>query len=178
MSNNNSGFGDHPTQYARLNNDQLYAMFRESVYSRLEESEKLDLLQETVNRDALEKGMVGAPQVQFGNLPATEGGNAANGYITLNRDMATLGIQTVEYNGQVFYHQMEDYNVQALNTVLHEDEHCFQEQVINGTIYIQRGSKRRNIPARFSICVGRHAIWLLFLLFRADRARRISEFGK
>ena len=55
MSNNNSGFGDHPTQYARLNNDQLYAMFRESVYSRLEESEKLDLLQETVNRDALEK---------------------------------------------------------------------------------------------------------------------------
>ena len=136
MSNNNSGFGDHPTQYARLNNDQLYAMFRESVYSRLEESEKLDLLQETVNRDALEKGMVGAPQVQFGNLPATEGGNAANGYITLNRDMATLGIQTVEYNGQVFYHQMEDYNVQALNTVLHEDEHCFQEQVINGTIII------------------------------------------
>ena len=74
MSNNNSGFGDHPTQYARLNNDQLYAMFRESVYSRLEESEKLDLLQETVNRDALEKGMVGAPQVQFGNLPATECG--------------------------------------------------------------------------------------------------------
>ena len=136
MSNNNSGFGDHPTQYARLNNDQLYAMFRESVYSRLEESEKLDLLQETVNRDALEKGMVGAPQVQFGNLPATEGGNAANGYITLNRDMATLGIQTVEYNGQVFYHQMEDYNVQALNTVLHEDEHCFQEQVINGAIII------------------------------------------
>lgn len=31
---------------------------------------------------------------------------------------------------------MEDYNVQALNTVLHEDEHCFQEQVINGTIII------------------------------------------
>ena len=136
MNSNNSGFGYHPTQYARLNNGQLYAMFRESIYSRLEDSEKLDLLQETVNRDALEKGMVGAPQVQFADLPATESGNAANGYITVNRDMATRGIQTLEYNGQTFYHQMDDYNVQALNTVLHEDEHCFQEQIINGTIII------------------------------------------
>lgn len=74
MNSNNSGFGYHPTQYARLNNGQLYAMFRESIYSRLEDSEKLDLLQETVNRDALEKGMVGAPQVQFADLPATESG--------------------------------------------------------------------------------------------------------
>lgn len=136
MNSNNSGFGYHPTQYARLNNGQLYAMFRESIYSRLEDSEKLDLLQETVNRDALEKGMVGAPQVQFADLPATESGNAANGYITVNRDMATRGIQTLEYNGQTFYHQMDDYNVQALNTVLHEDEHCFQGQIINGTIII------------------------------------------
>lgn len=139
MNSNNSGFGYHPTQYARLNNGQLYAMFRESIYSRLEDSEKLDLLQETVNRDALEKGMVGAPQVQFADLPATESGNAANGYITVNRDMATRGIQTLEYNGQTFYHQMDDYNVQALNTVLHEDEHCFQEQIINGTIIIPNG---------------------------------------
>ena len=54
MSNNNSGFGDHPTQYARLNNDQLYAMFRESVTADWR-NPKTGLLQETVNRDALEK---------------------------------------------------------------------------------------------------------------------------
>lgn len=49
-------YGVHPTQYGNLSNDQLYSMYRESVYSKLGESEKLDLLQETVNRAALEKG--------------------------------------------------------------------------------------------------------------------------
>ena len=31
---------------------------------------------------------------------------------------------------------MDDYNIQALNTVLHENAHCFQEQVADGTIEI------------------------------------------
>lgn len=131
-----NGYGVHPTQYGKLSNDQLYGMFRESVYTKLNESEKRDLLQETVNRDAMEKGMVGAPLVQFADLPATESGNAENGYINVNRDIATRGIQSVEYNGQVLENQIRDYNIQALNTVLHEDEHCLQDQIINGTVII------------------------------------------
>lgn len=50
--------GVYPTRYGNLSNDQLYAMFRESIYSKLAESEKLAFLQETVNHDALEKGGV------------------------------------------------------------------------------------------------------------------------
>lgn len=122
-------------------------MFRESTYSRLDESEKLDLLQETVNRDALERGEMGAPEVRFADLPANESGNAANGVINVNRDMAVRGVQTVEYNGQTIQHVMSDYNCQALNTVLHENTHCFQDQVIDGTITIDDAQRTAEYQA-------------------------------
>lgn len=140
-------YGIHPTRYGNLSNDQLYSMFRESTYSKLAESEKLDLLQETVNRDALEKGEIGAPEVRFADLPANESGNAANGVIHVNRDMAVNGVQTFEYNGQTMQHSISDYNVQSLNTVLHENLHCFQDQVIDGTITIEDAQKTAEYQA-------------------------------
>lgn len=136
-----SVYGEHPTIYKDLSNEQLYSMFRESTYSRLNESEKLDLLQETVNRDALERGEIGAPEVRFVDLPANESGNAADGVINVNRNMAVNGIQIVGYNGQTIQHIMSDYNCQTLNTVLHENVHCFQDQVIDGTISIDNVQK-------------------------------------
>lgn len=140
-------YGVHPTRYGNLSNDQLYAMFRESTYSKLGESEKLDLLQETVNRDALEKGEVGAPEVRFADLPANESGNAANGVINVNRDMAVNGMQSFEYKGQTIQHSISDYNVQSLNTVLHENTHCFQDQIIDGTITIEDAQKTAEYQA-------------------------------
>lgn len=140
-------YGVHPTRYGNLSNDQLYAMFRESTYSKLEENEKLDLLQETVNRDALEKGEVGAPEVRFADLPANESGNAANGVINVNRNMAVNGTQSFEYNGQTIEHSISDYNVQSLNTVLHENTHCFQDQIIDGTITIEDVQKTAEYQA-------------------------------
>ncbi|MCR5835604.1 MAG: hypothetical protein K6G88_03770 [Lachnospiraceae bacterium] len=129
-------YGVHPTQYEKLSNSNLYSMYRESVYSKLTENEKLDLLQETVNRDAVSRGELGAPEVKFAHLPANESGNASNGVIRVNYDMAVKGIQSVEYKGQTIERQMDDYNIQTLNTVLHEDSHCFQDQVIDGTVSI------------------------------------------
>lgn len=140
-------YGVHPTRYGNLSNDQLYAMFRESTYSKLEENEKVDLLQETVNRDALEKGEVGAPEVRFADLPANESGNAANGVINVNRNMAVNGTQSFEYNGQTIQHSISDYNVQSLNTVLHENTHCFQDQIIDGTITIEDAQKTAEYQA-------------------------------
>ena len=62
-------YGVHPTRYGEVSDGHLYSMFRESAYARLSESEKLDLLQEVVNRDAMEKGEIGAPEVRFAELP-------------------------------------------------------------------------------------------------------------
>lgn len=140
-------YGIHPTQYGNLSNDQLYAMFRESTYSKLGESEKLELLQETVNRDALEKGEVGAPEVRFADLPANESGNASNGVINVNWDMAVNGTQSFEYNGQTIQHSISAYNIQSLNTVLHENIHCFQDQIIDGTITIEDAQKTAEYQA-------------------------------
>lgn len=112
-----SAYGVHPTRYGSLSNEQLYSMFRESTYSKLGESEKLDLLQETVNRDAFEKGEIGSPEVRFADLPVNESGNAANGVINVNRDMAVNGVQSFEYNGQTIQHPVSAYNVESLNTV-------------------------------------------------------------
>ena len=132
-----SVYGVHPTRYGNLNNEQLYSMFRESSYSKLDESEKLDLLQETVNRDSLERGEIWSPEVRFADLPANESGNASNGVINVNRNMAVNGVQSIEYDGQTIQHPVRAYNIETLNTVLHENIHCFQEQVIDGTINIE-----------------------------------------
>ena len=136
-----SVYGVHLTRYGNLNNEQLYSMFRESSYSKLDESEKLDLLQETVNRDALERGEIGAPEVRFADLPANESGNASNGIINVNRDLAVNGVQSIEYNGQTIQHSVRAYNIESLNTVLHENIHCFQDQIIDGTINIEDAQK-------------------------------------
>ena len=142
-----SVYGVHPTRYGNLNNEQLYSMFRESSYSKLDESEKLDLLQETVNRDSLERGEIGAPEVRFADLPANESGNASNGVINVNRDMAVNGVQSIEYDGQTIQHVVSDYNVQSLNTVIHENTHCFQDQIIDGTITIDDARKTAEYQA-------------------------------
>lgn len=123
-----SAYGVYPTRYGSLNDEQLYSMFREATYSKLGEYEKLDLLQETVNRDAFEKGEIGAPEVRFADLPVNESGNAADGVINVNRNMAVNGVQSFEYNEQTIQHPVGAYNVESLNTVLHENIHCFQDQ--------------------------------------------------
>lgn len=138
-------YGKHPTQYENLSKDQLYSMYRESIYSRLSEQEKLDLLQETVNRDAAELGELGSPKVQFASMPANESGNAGNGIININRDLAVDGIQSVQHNGKTIQHSVKDYNIQALNTALHENAHCFQDQINDGTI----SSENKQLKAEY-----------------------------
>jgi hypothetical protein len=127
-------YGIHPTRYGALGNNELYSMYRSAIFDNLNEDEKLDLLQETVNRDALEMGELGTPLVQFSSLPAEISGNTIDGIIQLSYDMAVRGIQSFNYNGQTMEHSLDDNNIQSLNTVLHENVHAWQDQLIDGTI--------------------------------------------
>lgn len=129
-------YGTHPTRYGNLADDNLYAMYRGCIYSRLDTAEKLDLLQETVNRDARESGELGAPKVEFGMLSAGVSGEAKDGVIHIDYHMAVDGVQSVTYEGRSVTYAREDYNIQALNTALHENAHCYQEQIVDGTICI------------------------------------------
>lgn len=136
-----SNYGDHPTRYGKLSNEDLYSMYRESTFTKLSDDQKLDLLQETVNRDAAERGMVGAPQVTLSDLPASTGGQARNGVIEINKEMVLSGTQTTTYNGQTQVNKMSDANIQALNVAIHENIHCWQDQVIDETITIDDAAK-------------------------------------
>ena len=129
-----SDYGAHPTQYGNLSDGNLYAMYRESVYRSLSESQKLDLLQETVNRDAAARGEAGSPRIQFENMPSRTDGYAEKGVISVNRDLAVNGTRTATYQGKTLQHTINDYNIQSLVTVLHENVHCYQDQIIDGTI--------------------------------------------
>lgn len=122
-----SDYGAHPTQYGNLSDGNLYAMYRESVYRSLSVSQKLDLLQETVNRDAAARGEVGSPKVRFENLPSGTDGYAEKGVISVNRDLAVNGTRTATYQGNTLQHTINDYNIQSLVTVLHENVHCYHD---------------------------------------------------
>lgn len=129
-------YGTYPTRYGNLSDEDLYSMYRGAVYGGLKDDEKLDLLQETVNRDAAERGELGAPLVQYDTLPSDESARAVDGNIYVDYDKTAKGLQSANYNGTTTQREMDDYNVQALNSVLHENEHCWQNQVIDGTIEI------------------------------------------
>lgn len=122
-------------------------MYRESVFTNLSDDKKLDLLQETVNRDAEERGMVGAPQVTFSDLPSNVSGQASDGVIEVNREMVLNGTQTYTRDGKTMTNNVLDNNCQALNTVIHENIHCWQDQITDGTITIDDAEKAAQYQA-------------------------------
>lgn len=142
-----SDYGTHPTRYGNLSNEDLYSMYRESTFTKLSDEQKLDLLQETVNRDAEERGMVGAPQVTFENFSPSVGGQARNGVVQINQEMVLNGTQTFTRNGQTQVNQLSDANIQAFNSVIHENIHSWQEQIIDGTITIDDAQKTAEYQA-------------------------------
>ncbi len=127
------GFGNYPTRYSNLTNDQLYAKYFEN-WNTMKPDEKLDLLQETVNRDAAEKGMIGAPHVTFADLAWSVEGQQRNGVISVNRELVLDGTRTVEYQGQTISKELEDANLRAMTVCFHENAHAYQEQCIAGMI--------------------------------------------
>ena len=132
-----SGYDTHPTRYTTLSNDELYSMYRSDVYTKLSTEEKVDLVQETVNRDAMERGMIGTPEVVFGNLPADMNACNHEGVIYINEDMALKGLQTEMVNGLPEVKAMEDSALRTLEAAIHENVHCWQEQILNGTITLE-----------------------------------------
>ena len=176
-------YGVHSTRYTRLSDEQLYSMYRETAYSQLKEEEKLELIQETVNRDAMERGEIGSPEVRFIDLPVNESGNSIDGVININRDMAVYGVQNYEYKGHVIHHNIDDYNIQTLNTAIHENIHCFQAQIIDGTIDTDDMKMRSEYQAKRSwdnmdiiVWISRIATCILFVvvIFLMAHGERIS----
>lgn len=125
-------YTSHPTHYAALTDDQLYMGFRPSTWEKLTDDTRLNLMQEVVNRSARAHGEIGSCKVIW-DLSLSKGtmGEQENGIIRINPDY---------YSSEACFappNMTKGDNCQswsALETVLHEDEHAFQEQAIDGTI--------------------------------------------
>ncbi len=131
---NNAGYGSHPTRYGSLDDSQLYFLFREEHWGTMDEAGRRELLQESVNRAAMENGELGSCAVVFDDLPSCLAGRQSGDMIYLNRDMFVYGIRKTSYNGQICTVPLFGSNMRALETALHEDQHAYQNQVINGVI--------------------------------------------
>lgn len=128
------GYGFHPTIYEKLSNDELYSLYRESSWKSLGEGNRQQLLQETVNRSASAKGELGACEVRFSNLDSSTLGVQSGNTIEMNRSVFVNDVYTHNYNGHLIEEPVFDSNMRALETVLHEDIHAWQNQCIDGTI--------------------------------------------
>ena len=129
-----SDYGYHPTPYSQESDESFYAHFRESEWSKANEATRLDLLQEAVNRSALAHGEIGTPKVEFADLDPSNDGSQANGIIKVNRDKYAHDIVRQEVDGKTYTMTVKGSNMLALETVLHEDEHAYQDQLKDGTI--------------------------------------------
>ena len=129
-----SGYGVHPTIYESYTDDLLYGMFRGGIWGTLDEHQRQQLLQETVNREAKAMGQKGACEVRFVDMPANEYGRQYGNVIELNRQNFVEDKRVHQANGYKFVTPFQYSNYQALETVLHENTHAWQNQVIDNTI--------------------------------------------
>lgn len=123
-----------PTRYNNWSEGALYSCFRGDVWRDLDEGARLDLLQEVANRSAKQSGQSAACRVIFAQLEPTSAGEQRGDLICLNREMFVNDRQTAMYQGTAIYHPLPDANLRALETVLHENQHAWQNQVIRGEI--------------------------------------------
>ncbi len=130
----NQGYGVHPTSYQSLSNDQLFSMYSGQHWSGMREADRLELLQETVNRAAAAKGELGSCEVRFAPLDSRTLGQKSGSVIELNQSMFVNDKLTHVYNGRLIEEPLKASNFLALETVLHEDIHAWQDQCTDGTI--------------------------------------------
>ena len=129
------GYGTRTTIYKPLSNKELFGMYRGSVWNGLKENNRQQLLQETVNRVANTMGEKGACEVRFADLPTGVYGQHFGSVIELNRQHFVHDLRgEIVYGGRKIKQKLLCSNYLALETVLHENIHAWQNQCINGTI--------------------------------------------
>ena len=189
------GSGARPTIYGDLEELELYALFRGESWRGLDEFHRQQLLQETANRAAMENGEPNGCEVVFARLPVGTAGEQSGDRISLNREMYVFDRRSAEYNGRTYTVPFPESGFHALNTVLHEELHAFQDRVSRGEIPCRMPELAREYAANgFSVvpvpqedgtvkngltylegCGGRAGFYLYYLQCTERDAYRFSE---
>ncbi|MCH5314741.1 MAG: hypothetical protein J1E81_02415 [Eubacterium sp.] len=138
------------TRYSNLSDSALRSMFTESSWMKLSKYEKLDVLQETVNREALNNGAMPC-KVSFENMASNMQGCQFDDKIMLNREMFVDNQITYKYGDTSFKFDMEAPNYSAYEVVLHEYRHSLQQQISDGKINADSDTKARFESNNFTV---------------------------
>lgn len=123
------------TMFSCFSQDQLEEMFLARNWAKLDESERLDLLQEVANRECSNLGDKFVCHVSFDDLPhETSGVQYGANNIRLSRENFVFDKMYSEYNGRPVMQTLNDSNFRAYETIQHEFQHVYQNMVTNGVI--------------------------------------------
>ena len=122
------------TPYQKLSSVQLYAVYRQETWNGLTESQKLGVLQETVNREAAQYGNLYSAEVSFASMPQHISGYEDNGKITINYDLAVSGEYSYKNGNDTIQFTIPDSGYRTMECLLHEHQHVVQENILNGNI--------------------------------------------
>lgn len=138
------------TRYSNCSNGALSSAYTESSWMKLSEDEKLDLLQETVNREAMHNGAEPCT-VSFENMPSNTQGYQTDNKIVLNREMFVDNQITYKYGETSIKMDMQAPNYSAYEVVLHEYRHSIQQQISDGKIDADPKTKARFEANNFTV---------------------------
>lgn len=122
------------TRYGGLSTETLYSLYRHEAWARLDEGERLNLLQETVNREVQANGAGYLCELSMVRLPSSIYGQEHNGHIQLNEELCLRDRLLYQTTAEPICIDLKDANFLALETALHEHRHSFQTQMIEGKL--------------------------------------------
>lgn len=111
--------------------ESMYSGFIHGNWQNMNEAERLSLLQDVANQQADGQYTV---IVSFKDMACNICGYQSGNRIYLNRDMFARDKMVCSYNGKEIEYALQDSNWQALETVLHEGRHVYQDMVSAGIV--------------------------------------------
>ena len=123
----------YQTLYSNHSDNAFRALYHQSNWNSLSETQKVNLLQETANRAAFEKGIEPC-KVSLESMSGNTMGYQEGKSIVLNAELVNNSTLTCRYGENNITFQVPDSNYRCFETVYHENEHSFQDAVVDGRV--------------------------------------------
>lgn len=141
----------HEKFYSELSDLDLYSCFCRHNWVELNESNRLLLLNEAVNRENIKYGGNYSVNIAFEDMKSNIAGYQKGDNIFLNRDMFVNDRLKEVYGDKRIEFKLSDSNWQALETALHENRHVFQDKVVEGVVDCDEFSRNTFVSNCFTV---------------------------
>ena len=128
MIMNNNSVSPYPTFYSNYSDSSLRALYYQNSWNSLSETQKVNLLQETANRAAIEKGIEPC-KVSLEAMSGAVMGYHEGNSIVLNSEMVKNSTLTYQYGDKNITLPVEDAAYKAYESIVHESTHSFQAAI-------------------------------------------------